>query len=369
MLRFSQLLVLCIAVLLSGCGGDGPTGGTTISAHLENANGLNANLDRVTLGGENEMLKNTTIDQNGNFSFEFPDGLEGGLYQIRVGAQRATLALAEVDRQIDIEGAIGTFGTYDFTVTGSESAGETVAAMKQVSEVGGLDGFRELVDGLNDDRAAALLTYNVLLRAGKDGLPFHEDAIARLSADDPSRETYGNYVGQLKQQIAFEEAQRLIKPGQPAPNLTLTDPDGKTVELTDLKGQVVLLDFWAAWCGPCRRENPNVVKVYDRYKDKGFTVYSVSLDGVGDAKANRLTPQELEEAKEIQRLKWVAAIEQDGLSWNSHGSELRHWNGEASAKYGVRGIPATFLIDRDGKIAEVGLRGAASIEQALQKVL
>lgn len=368
MSRLSVSLFLLMCVLLAGCSDNG-SDGTNINVHLDGANGLTANLDRVILGGENEMLKNTNIDGEGNFTFAFATPLENGLYQVRVGAQRATFALSEADHDINIDGDLSSFGRYEFAVSGSKEASETVSTMRRIGDLTGLDGFEKLIKGVKSDQAAAYITYSVLMRAGKDGLPLHEAAIERLPDDDPGRIAYAEYIAQLKQQIAFEESQRLIKPGQPAPDLQLTGPDGKQVNLSDLKGKVVLLDFWAAWCGPCRRENPNVVKVYDRYKDKGFTVYSVSLDGVGDAKASRLSPEQLEIAKENQRQRWVDAIAQDGLSWDSHGSELRHWNGEASAKYGVRGIPATFLIDRDGKIAEVGLRGAASIEQALQKVL
>lgn len=367
MSRILTLLTFC-AVLVLGCGAP-DADGTTLNVHLDNAAGLSANLDRITIGGEKEMLKSTKIDDQGDFYFVFDRALDDGLYQIRVGAQKATFALDDTDREINIEGQLGSFQDYAVTVTGSPSAAETASVMQRVKEVNGIEGFERLTKEIENPHTAAFITFNALLRAGEEGLPLHESAIARLPSDDPSRRTYTAYIDQLKQQIAFEKAAQSIQPGQPAPDLQLKSPDGKIVALSDLKGQVVLLDFWAAWCGPCRRENPNVVKVYDRYKDKGFTVYSVSLDGVGDKQAERLTPEQLEVARDNQREKWMAAIEQDNLKWENHVSELRHWNGEASAKYGVRGIPATFLIDREGKIAEVGLRGAASIEQALQRVL
>lgn len=125
--------------------------------------------------------------------------------------------------------------------------------------------------------------------------------------------------------------------GDMAPDIAMTDKDGKIRKLSDLRGQVVLLDFWASWCGPCRGENPNVVRIYNQYHDKGFNVFSVSLDNNKD--------------------RWLSAISQDHLVWDNHVSELNGWSSSAARKYSVTGIPATFLIDKDGKIASMSARG------------
>jgi peroxiredoxin len=135
--------------------------------------------------------------------------------------------------------------------------------------------------------------------------------------------------------------------GEKAPEISLADTTGKIISLSSLKGKVVLIDFWASWCRPCRMENPNVVKAYEKYNGSGFTVFSVSLD---DNKAN-----------------WAQAIKKDNLKWSSHVSDLKGWQSAAAKLYGVTGIPATFLIDRDGNVIGKNLRGE-SLESMLQEV-
>lgn len=133
--------------------------------------------------------------------------------------------------------------------------------------------------------------------------------------------------------------------GDKAPELAFNDPDGKTRKLSELKGKVVLIDFWASWCRPCRAENPNVVKTYNQFKDKtfkngkGFEIFSVSLDQNKGA--------------------WVNAINADGLVWKNHVSDLQYWRSEGARIYNVSSIPATFLIDGDGVIIAKNLRGDA----------
>ncbi len=153
-----------------------------------------------------------------------------------------------------------------------------------------------------------------------------------------------SFVNDLHQKV--EKTLRLA-PGRPAPEINLMTPDGGFVRLSSLKGKVVLIDFWASWCSPCRRENPNNVKMYERFKDKGFEIYAVSLDK--------------------QKSDWVKAIEDDGLKW-IHVSDLRYWNSVAAKEYGVGSIPFTVLIDKNGNIIEVGLRGA-NLEQKLEELL
>lgn len=140
------------------------------------------------------------------------------------------------------------------------------------------------------------------------------------------------------------EALEGLKPGNKAPELTYKNPNDSLISLSSLHGKIVLIDFWASWCGPCRRENPYVVETYNEYKnktfkggEKGFTIYSVSLD------ANKAA--------------WINAIATDKLVWSYHVSDLMQWNSAAGAKYGVQSIPTNWLLDGKGVIIAVGLRG------------
>ncbi|WP_299463498.1 TlpA disulfide reductase family protein [uncultured Microscilla sp.] len=135
--------------------------------------------------------------------------------------------------------------------------------------------------------------------------------------------------------------------GKPAPEISLPSPAGKVIKLSDLKGKLVLIDFWASWCKPCRKENPHVVKVYNEYKNRGFEVFGVSLDR--------------------NKKDWVKAIKADGLEW-LHVSDLKMWNSEAAQTYNVRAIPKTFLIDKQGNILAKDLRGEALKERIAKEL-
>jgi peroxiredoxin len=131
---------------------------------------------------------------------------------------------------------------------------------------------------------------------------------------------------------------RITGIGKPAPEFTQNDTLGNPVSLTSFRGKFLLIDFWASWCGPCRKENPNVVKAFNKYKDKGFTILGVSLD-----QSN---------AKE----KWIKAIHDDLLTW-TQVSDLQYWKNAVAIKYGVQAIPQNFLVDPAGNIVGKNLRG------------
>ncbi|HMX40985.1 MAG TPA: TlpA disulfide reductase family protein, partial [Saprospiraceae bacterium] len=223
----------------------------------------------------------------------------------------------------------------------------------------------------------AFLTSQLL---GNNPGPFMADfkkSAQNLSAAMPNSKyatDYAAMITQVETQLAqmqagggSGESEGPIQIGQAAPEISLPDPSGKTRSLSALKGKVVLLDFWASWCGPCRRENPHVVEVYNKYKSKGFEVFSVSLDGVDPRTSRGMSAEQVAANKESGKQRWQEAIKKDGLIWENHVSDLQHWGSAPAAVYGVSSIPKTFLIGRDGKVVAINPR--ANLEEALLKVL
>jgi peroxiredoxin len=195
--------------------------------------------------------------------------------------------------------------------------------------------------GLDGYDMSQLDNFDVVAKAMREKYPYSEYP-ALIEQDVLALR---NQIEQMKYKEVIEKSGANSK--EIAPDIQLEDPNGNIIALSSLRGQVVLLDFWASWCKPCRQENPNVVAAYEKYKNEGFTIYSVSLDE--------------------NRAAWVKAIEVDNLSWVNHVSDLKGWHSSAATLYGVQSIPSSFLIDRNGLIIAQNLRGAA-LEQKLQDV-
>jgi peroxiredoxin len=208
----------------------------------------------------------------------------------------------------------------------------------QVAEIEHVSKIKAMLPEMGSS-LVAIFAANNLLNPQRD---FAEmEAVAkRFEKENPSPKIVQAYLGYIKRT-------RGVAVGDEAPDFTLNSPEGQPIQLSGLRGKYVLIDFWASWCGPCRMENPNVVKMYNKYKDKGFAIYGVSLDKDMNA--------------------WTAAIKKDGLSW-THGSDLKYWNSAAAQLYGVSAIPATYLLDKDGKVIAKNLRGP-SLEAKLSELL
>ena len=163
-----------------------------------------------------------------------------------------------------------------------------------------------------------------------------------LQQIDPSVHNSLDYI-KLSQRV---ETLKNVAVGKTVTDFTLNDPSGNPVALSSFRGKILLIDFWASWCGPCRRENPNVVKLYNDFNDKGFEILGVSFD------------------EDFNR--WVGAIEDDQLTW-PHVSDLQGWGSAAGKLYGINSIPATVLVDREGVIVAKNLRGDA-LRQKLEEI-
>jgi peroxiredoxin len=167
-----------------------------------------------------------------------------------------------------------------------------------------------------------------------------------ISAAEKFRKEWpGNYYS--KEFVNFVDGLKRTAVGQPAPEISMPDPDGKIFTLSSMKGKYILVDFWAKWCGPCRQENPNVVRAYNEFKGKGFDILGVSLDR--------------------SRADWVQAIAEDGLPWH-HVSDLRYFDSKAAKDYNITGIPFSVLVDPNGIIVAKDLRGP-ELQKKLAEVL
>ncbi|PSL08020.1 TlpA disulfide reductase family protein [Cecembia rubra] len=209
-----------------------------------------------------------------------------------------------------------------------------VRAMGLESDLG--EKVKELIS--NMDGSFAALAALPMINPKKD-FQFMDELISKMNQKYPGFKTVQNLMVQL-------DEMRALSVGQVAPEISLPDPSGNVVNLSDLRGKYVLIDFWAAWCRPCREENPNVVRLYNQYKDKGFEVFGVSLDRTHEA--------------------WIKAIEDDKLTW-THVSDLKYFNSEAAATYQINAIPATYMLDPEGKIIAKDLRGP-SLESKLREL-
>ena len=177
--------------------------------------------------------------------------------------------------------------------------------------------------------------------------PAYEKVVQSLSTNYSKSPTVQRIVKEYKDNKGKVKSKMPIQPGTEVEEIAFPNPKGDTMRLSDYKGKVVLIDFWASWCGPCRKSNPHVVNLYKKYKDQGFEVFSVSLDK--------------------NKSRWEAAIKQDNLTWDGHVSDLKGWQSAAAAAYNVHSIPFTVLIDREGKVIGSKLRGA-DLSAALEKV-
>ena len=335
------------------CAGISSTG-TTIKGKFTDASDLRIYLDKVLIiTNKIETIAQTDINSNGKFTFNTEQPLEAGIYRLRIGIRSLPLILDGAERSIQINGSLSDVDNGKCVIKGSDESVRAHQIMGKLfnKEIGVAEFKQEVIKSENP--FAGMFYAFRGLSATKEDTEIIKGIVTKLRAQYP-KSSYtvdlDNFATTMERNIMAQESAQVIKEGIEAPNIAMPNPEGKVIELKSLRGKVVLLDFWASWCGPCRRENPNVVNIYNKYKDKGFTVYSVSLDRPGAAE------------------NWKEAIAADHLSWPNHVSDLQHWKSAAGQAYGVESIPRTFLLNKEGIIVATNLRGEA-LEPAIKKYL
>jgi peroxiredoxin len=324
-------------------------------------NGQKLFFDKKTLDAT-DVVGSVAVNPNGAFELATPD--KGpGVYRLRIGA-RPLYLLLEGGEKVTINATVENNKIVEHEIEGGLYSEEMQQWQGKIDHAAAKKYLEE------STKARPLLDLYLVEKLDlATNIELYKKVLAGL------KEQYPNdlYTKQFNSKVLSMEAKINAQPvavGRPAPEINLPDPNGNKIALSSLKGDVVLLDFWASWCRPCRFSNPHVVELYEQYKKKGFNVYNVSLDGLDDRRLAMYQNDEtrIKQATEMERAKWKKAIQDDKLTWKNHVSELRSWSSSVAALYGVNSIPKTFLIDREGVIRYQNLRGD-QLEAAIKELL
>jgi peroxiredoxin len=376
---------LFLLVLISSCGSDQGT----ITGEITGADGQMVYLDVEV--DRQPMFIDSAVVKNGKFSLNVKEP-KLGFYRMSLSNSNAVILIIDKDDKIHYTGDAVNLNE-NYTVKGSyhsellhnflqgknrledegsevqeqinrfASQGDAEARNRAIDRYNELNKeYIEFVEGfIREHNSSPAVLYAISLVNPMNDLELYklvEQGLKGIFEDSPY---YVSLVGKIKetenqienqkllaeQQKMMEQAQQSLSQGSVAPDIRLEDPNGKVRALSELRGKYVLIDFWASWCKPCRIENPNVVRMYNQYKNKGFEIYAVSLDRTKEH--------------------WLKAIQDDGLGW-IHVSDLKFWNSDAARLYNVNSIPYTILLDKEGRIVAKNLRGPA-LENKLKEVL
>jgi peroxiredoxin len=383
MLKMKQIMknlwiIAALLLIVQACGGD--SNQFAIEGNMSNANGEEMYLVELTPEGTNKV-DSVQLDQNGRFTFEGYTNV-AKFFLVQTGPRNSVTLVVEPGDQITLKADVNKMSE-QYQVEGSEGSREIMKLRKRLENtIASLDSlgriFREnqgredmtaLRNRLNkesqriiqeqkaytkdfiDRNISSLSSLMALYQQigprsyvlnPQEDFNYFEKVDSALMANYPNSEPVKSLHSQVeeirKQMEADKAGKERLAVGNKAPEIALPTPQGDTVALSELRGNYVLLDFWASWCKPCRVENPNLVKAYKRFGNENFEIYQVSLDK--------------------NRKDWVNAIEKDNLDWY-HVSDLKFWNSSAAQTYNIRSIPANYLLNTKGEIIDKNLRGDA----------
>ncbi|MEH0157445.1 TlpA disulfide reductase family protein [Limibacter armeniacum] len=335
---------------------------TTISGTLEAPKGDNAEVIIYAIGasGSRDEVAKATADENGKFTADVkvdaPSIFLANIYNTNqfpfiLAGEELTFKYDQEKSKYDISGSKDNDLLEELQEMSAKENEQVMALREEYMQAedkaaveAKFEDFQKTVTEKRKEFAkkagGSLVNVLVLQQIDLDSeYAFAEPIVKQMQEENPGNEM----VDQIAKRLSSSKQTAV---GEMAPEIKLATPEGKEVALSSLRGQVVMIDFWASWCGPCRAENPNVVKLYDKYHDQGFEIFGVSLDR--------------------KKEDWVQAIEKDKLTW-PQVSDLKFWQSEAAKAYNITAIPATLLLDKEGKIIAKNLRGKA-LEDKLAEI-
>lgn len=387
-MRYFYLLFLLFG--LTACGGDGtdseeqtsePENNFHLEGKIEGASLQTIRIQAESPNGTIEVAQ-TTTDASGKYVLD--GNIPGmGLYSMTVGEDpsNAIVLPLDINDRVKIDAPLNAFavspdisGTSwarplsqymvifrEFAQKQSEELpkiADSEAKIKRYMELRlPVEDFIKKQVEKDPGNTVNIIFLSILSPSPQLGLknwnPEHLELLKKIEAaylekhrDSPITSTMSAQIAQID---AAYKQQSLMNSGTlAAPEIALKNPEGKELRLSSLKGKVVLIDFWASWCGPCRKENPNVVRMYNKFRNRGFEIFSVSLDQDPNA--------------------WKTAITRDGLIWPNHVSDLLGWQTPLTQTYGFNAIPFTVLLNRQGNIVATNLRGE-ELERKLEEEL